>query len=158
MPVKRVKKSNWRQSEVLWGYIFILPVILGLLLFYFGPMLFSLLISFMNWDMITPMTFAGLDNYSRMISDPLVVDSVKATALYTLLTVPSAVTASFLTAMLLNSKAKGRAFFRIVFYIPSIVPAVVSAALWIYLFDPMFGPINLLSKAIGIGQIGFIYT
>lgn len=151
------KISNKRFNKTLWGYFFIAPAILGLILFNFGPMLFSLGISFFKWDVVTPAEWIGAGNYSRLIKDPLVLKSLGVTAYYTLLTVPLTTIIGLLVASLLNTKVKAMSVFRTIFYIPSIVPAVASSALWMFLCNPMYGLLNTIIGYFGISPQNWIY-
>lgn len=146
------------RAQLKWGYVFIGPAIVGLLLFSFGPMLFSFAISFTHWDVVTPMRFAGLENYRTLIGDPLVWKSLRVTAWYTLLSVPLITVVTFLVAMLLNTRVRGMSVFRAIFYLPSIVPAVASAAVWMYIYNPMFGLLNSILKAFGLPGQNFIFS
>ena len=78
---KKHQMSTREKRQMRWGYFFIGPAIIGLFLFNFGPMLFSLGISFTKWDVLTPKEFIGLDNYIKMFHDPPVS--------YTHLTLPT---------------------------------------------------------------------
>jgi len=150
-------RTREARHRTLWGYIFIAPSILGLMLFFFGPMLFSLGVSFTRWDIITPASFVGIDNYTRFATDPLVQKSLAVTFYYVLLNVPAVVIVSLVIASLLNADIKGRSLYRTIFYIPSIVPAVANAALWMFLYNPMFGLFNWLIGLIGIPPQGWVY-
>lgn len=152
------KKGSIERNQTKWGYIFIAPCIVGLLLFNFGPMLFSLVISLTQWNILSPPEFVGLDNYSRMIQDPLIWISLRQTAYFTLLTVPLITVVHFFTAMLLTTGIKGISVFRTVFYIPSIVPLVAASALWLHIYHPMFGLLNTLLRMVGLPPQGFIAT
>lgn len=156
--MKEINSGRYEKSQFKWGYFFIAPAIIGLFLFYFGPMLFSMVISFTHWDMITPMEFIGVDNYKRLFNDQLVWQALKVTGYYTLLSVPLITVGTFMTAMLLNTAVKGMSVFRTIFYIPSIVPAVASAAVWMYVFNPMFGLLNTIIKAFGLPPQNFIFS
>jgi len=160
MPVLKTKRENGTifRMQIKWGYFFITPCIIGLLVFSFGPMIFSLLMSFTEWNMINPPRFIQLQNYSSMIEDPLVAQSLKVTIHYTVLTVPLITVIAFLLAMLLNSGVKGISVFRTIFYIPSIVPIVASSALWMFIYDPMFGLLNTIIKALNLPPQRFIYS
>ena len=81
---KKHQMSTREKRQMRWGYFFIGPAIIGLFLFNFGPMLFSLGISFTKWDVLTPKEFIGLDNYIKMFHDPLVIQAIKVTLIYTL--------------------------------------------------------------------------
>ena len=157
MKNKKNKITAIERTDFRWGYIFIGPSILGLLVFQLGPMIFSLITSFTSWNVISPMKFVGFDNYIELFHDPLVSISLKVTGLYTLLTVPLTTIVTFLIAMLLNTRVPGMSAFRTIFYIPSIVPAVASSALWMFIYNPMFGLLNTILKAVGLPGSNFIY-
>lgn len=145
-----------RKQQNRWGYFFIAPAIIGLVFFSLGPMLFSLGISFFQWDIVTRPIFIGLSNYKNLLSDPLVRQSLKVTIIYTLMTVPLITIVPLLVAQLLNTGLKGMSVFRTLFYIPSIVPIVAVSAIWKYLYDPMYGPINQFLKAVNLPPLKFI--
>ncbi|MFW5983064.1 MAG: carbohydrate ABC transporter permease [bacterium] len=150
--------SKMERKRTLWGYLFILPALLGLLIFYLGPMLYSLIISFSEWDIITMPKFVGIENYQTMFfKDDLIKKSLVVTAYYSLLAVPMINIVSLFLATLLNSKIKGLSVFRTIFYLPSIVPAVASAALWMFLCNPMFGFFNTMLGWFGIARQQWIY-
>ncbi|WP_246240510.1 carbohydrate ABC transporter permease [Anaerocolumna sedimenticola] len=150
-------KNNLVKSNLKWGYIFITPGIIGFLCFSLGPMLYSLYISTMDWNIITPMKFIGLKNYAEAFGDKLTWKSLKVTAYYTVLTVPLVVAVSFLVAMLLNMKVKLISLARTIFYIPSIVPVVASAAIWMYIYNPTYGLLNGILRNTGLPTQNFIY-
>lgn len=140
------------------GLLFYGPGIIGLICFSFGPMLFSLGISFTSWDVISAKEFVGLENYKNLFQDPLFFKSLKVTLYYTLLSVPLITCIPLLIAMLLNSKVKGISVFRAIFYVPSIVPIVASAAVWMYIYNPMYGLLNSILKALGMHSQNFIFS
>lgn len=144
---KKVLKTN------LIGYSFILPNLLGYLIFIFIPVCFSFILSFMEWDgSSTPMKFIGLDNFVRLTSDSTFIISLKNTFYYAILTVPLTMVAALLIAVLLNSKIKGIVAFRTAFFFPYVASLVAVGAVWNMLFQPEFGPINQFLKFIGIAN------
>ena len=151
-----VKAGPIEKYQMKWGYFFIAPCIIGLILFNFGPMLFSMGISFTTWNIITAPEFNAGANYIRLVQDPLIRTSLRVTMYYTLLTVPLITIVHFFTAMLLNTGIKGISIFRTVFYIPSIVPIVASSALWMFIYHPMFGLLNSILRMMGLPPQGFI--
>jgi multiple sugar transport system permease protein len=155
---QRVRAGTIERSQLKWGYFFISPCIFGLLVFNFGPMLFSLFMGFTQWDIVRPAEFTGIQNYTAILKDPLVGLSLRVTVYYTLLSVPLITIISFLVAVLLNTGIKGISVFRTIFYIPSIVPVVASSAIWMYIFDPMFGLLNSIIRAAGLPPQSFIYS
>ena len=124
MVMKAKKKNTIAKSQLKWGYIFIAPCIIGLVLFRFGPMIFSLIMSFTNWTIISRPDFIGLENFRRLAQDRLVWISVRVTLYYTLLSVPLTTIICFFIASLLNTGVKGISVYRTIFYIPSVVPVV----------------------------------
>ena len=155
---KKHQMSTREKRQMRWGYFFIGPAIIGLFLFKFGPMLFSLGISFTKWDVLTPKEFIGLDNYIKMFHDPLVIQAIKVTLIYTLITVPLVTCVPLLIAILLNTKVKGISVFRAIFYVPSIVPAVASSAIWMYIYNPRGGLLNSILRMFGLSPQNFIYS
>jgi multiple sugar transport system permease protein len=154
----KAKINSIERLQHKWGYIFIGPCIAGLLVFNFGPMLYSFVISFTQWDMVTPAKFVGFGNYVELFRDPLTWQSVKATLYYTALTVPAITVTTFLVAVLLNTSISGISVFRTIFYIPSIVPIVATSAIWMYIFNPMFGLMNSILRTVGLPPQNFIFS
>jgi multiple sugar transport system permease protein len=143
---KKILKRN------LVGYSFIIPNFIGYFLFIFIPVCFSFILSVMDWDgsARNKMVFVGLDNFKRLFSDSSFIVAIKNTFQYAVFTVPLTVTAALLIAVLLNSKIKGIVIYRTAFFFPYIASLVAVGAVWNMLFQPEFGPINEILKAIGI--------
>lgn len=117
-------------------YLFISPWLIGFVVFTAGPMLASALLSFAEWDVITPPRWVGLDNYRALVRDPLFWKSLGVTATYTLISVPLHLTVSLAVAVLLNQKVRGLGVFRTIFYLPTVLPGVASLMLWMWIFFP----------------------
>jgi multiple sugar transport system permease protein len=137
-------------EETFYGWLFILPAVLGLLLFQLGPVLASLGLSFTNYEIISSPKWIGLANYSRLLNDKLWLKSVEVTLKYVTLFVPSALTAAYAIALLMNRNVKGITFYRTMWYLPSVVPVVASATIWRWGLNPEFGPINYPLKILGL--------
>lgn len=152
--------SGGRRRHLLFGLLFAGPAILGFLIFTAGPMVASLVFSLTDYTVFNQPSFIGLDNYARMFSgdDPFFYKSLKATFLYVSLAVPCFMVFSFLLAMLLNSKIKGRAVFRTIFYLPAIVPVVASAMIWMWLYNPDLGLINNVLSSLGLPTSLWLYS
>jgi multiple sugar transport system permease protein len=146
-----------KRRVMLWGYFFIGPAILGVLLFQLFPMTFSLIVSFMKWDMVRPAEWIGLENYKGLFHDPLFRTSLRVTLTYALIEVPLVTFCALFTAILLNQKVKGLSFMRTAFYLPSLVPIVANAAIWMYLFNPMFGLFSRLLVTLHLPPSNWIY-
>lgn len=148
--IRRSGRSRRWWRILLAGYLFVLPWILGFLIFTAGPMIASIVIAFMKWEVITAPEFVGVQNFTALFSDPLFATSLYNTAFYTILAVPLQLVVALLTAMLLNTKVKGIAFYRTVYYLPSVTPVVASAMLWLWIFNPEFGLANALLDKLGL--------
>ncbi len=138
--------------EAIDGYIFILPWLLGLLIFTMGPFVAGLLFSLADFDVLTPPRFVGLGNYRAILtSDPKFWLAVYNTAWYVGVSILPGVALGLLLAILLNQKVRGITVFRTFFYMPSIVPSVASVALFIYILHDRFGLLNeFLYQTFGI--------
>ena len=135
------------------GYWFILPWLLGLLLFTVGPMIFSLLLSFSEWDIITGISsirWVGLDNFREIFHDSLFYQSLRVTFIFALISVPLYQIIALAFALLLNMRVRGMRFFRVVYFLPSIIPAVAVSMMWIMIFNPEYGILNRALAMIGI--------
>jgi multiple sugar transport system permease protein len=140
----------------LWGYVFALPWLLGLLIFILGPILASGYLSLTEYDVLSPPTFVGLENYrTALFEDDLFWPSLLRTFEYSVAFVPLGLFGSLAVALLLNARVKGRNAFRTVFYLPSLTPAVALALVWTWLFHPTAGPVNHGLALVGIRGPGW---
>lgn len=138
-------RSQWKE-----GIVCALPWLLGFVVFTGGPLLFSIVISFCEFDVLNPAVFTGLRNYLFMLrGDELFWKSLYNTA-FMVIGVPLGMTLGLGIALLLNLKVRGVAVWRTLFYLPSIVPAVASSILWIWIFNPQSGLLNGLLGVLGI--------
>ena len=149
-PKHYMARLSATRREALTFYLCISPWLVGLLLFVIGPMLVSLGISFTRWDLLTPPRFVGLRNYERMLNDPLFWQSLKVTALYTLLYVPTELVGGLALALLMNQRVPGIAVFRTIFYLPSVISGVAFVVVWMWIFHPEAGLLNLALAQVGI--------
>jgi multiple sugar transport system permease protein len=139
--------------EALWGYVFIGPWLIGLVLFMAGPMIASLVMSLTNFDLIHPdaVRFVGLENYIQMTKDPLVATSLVATFKFALITVPLTMVASLGFALLLNSpKLFGTRPLRTLVYLPIMIPLVASTLVWIGFLNTNTGWMNQMVGSLGL--------
>jgi multiple sugar transport system permease protein len=148
----RRKGGALGRSEQWWGYAFLLPWIVGFVIFTAGPMIASLVLSFTDYDAIpmTPDSFVGLENYERMWSDPRVWLSLSNTLFFTILYVPLSMGLALGLAMMLDRIARGSGFFRTAFYLPNITPAVAVGALFLLLLNGQQGIVNQVLRSVGI--------
>jgi multiple sugar transport system permease protein len=145
-PSARRKQIN----KHLVAYSFILPNLLGFAIFTLVPLAFSLVLAFMNWDGANRVSWAGLENFQRMLEDETFQIALKNTLYYVAGTVPSTMVASLGLAMLLNQPLRGRNFFRTTFFFPYVASLVAVAVVWNMLFFPSAGPVNEFLRAVGV--------
>ena len=147
------------RHEAKWGYAFIGLWLVGFFIFYFVPMIASLIFSFYEFELATPENthFIGLSNWRRMLfEDPLVWNSLWVTLKFALITMPLGFFFALFVALLLNSKhLLGKSLFRTLFYAPSLVPLVAAIFIWTGVLDPTTGWINrLIEFATGLNAAG----
>jgi multiple sugar transport system permease protein len=140
-----------KKKEGVWFYFFISPWLIGFLGLTIGPILFSIYMSFTDWDLFQSPHFIGFKNYATLTTDdPIFWKSVGNTFYYALIAVPLGMCISLWIAYYLNKKLKGITFFRILYYLPAVVPVVASSLLFIQLFAPTEGLINQALSLVGI--------
>jgi multiple sugar transport system permease protein len=143
--------------EARWGIFFVTPWVIGFVIFTLGPVVASLGLSFMDYELISAPTWRGLGNYVELLSrDRLFGKSLYNTLYYTLFSVPLGLMAAFMLALLLNVKLPGMNIYRTVFYLPAVTSGVAVSLLWIWLFNPQFGLINHLLRSIGLPGPGWL--
>jgi multiple sugar transport system permease protein len=140
-------RRRWRVSqETRWAYIFLLPWIIGTIIFTAGPMLASLALSFTRYNVIRPPQFTGLRNYELMLNDRHIPQALFNTAFFAILHVPGVIIISLLLAMMLLRVGRASGFFRTAFYLPNVTPAVAVGTLFLLLLAGG----GLLNRFLGI--------
>jgi len=148
--MRRAQARGFFRREYYAGYLFATPWFLGFLIFGGGPIVFSFVMSFCEYDVLSQPKFVGLDNYATMFSgDPLFYTSLGNT-LFMAIGIPLGMAVSLAIAVLLNYEVKGMAVYRTFYYLPAIMPAVAASILWIWIFNPEEGILNTLLAKIGI--------
>ncbi|ALS29242.1 spermidine/putrescine ABC transporter permease [Paenibacillus sp. 32O-W] len=152
---KRVMKMSTR--EAINGYLFFSPGLIGLIVFMAGPILYSLYLSFTNYNIYQAPRWIGLANYRIMLTeDPLFWKSMLNTLYYVALSVPLNTVAGVLLAVLMNQSVRGIRLFRTLYFLPSVVSGVAVALLWQWVLDPNFGLINTFLARFGIEGPGWL--
>ncbi|MEL6168662.1 MAG: sugar ABC transporter permease [Pseudomonadota bacterium] len=140
------------QKKHLWPLAFLLPTIIGLLVFRLIPIFWSFALSFMDWQIFDTATFAGLDNYIYIFQSVTTLQILRVTFLFMLMYVPGAVLLALALAVILNSGLRGAAFFRGAFFLPYITSTVAVVLVWRWIFSTRFGLLNNALDYIGIEQ------
>ncbi|MCL2320776.1 MAG: sugar ABC transporter permease [Oscillospiraceae bacterium] len=144
------KRNIQEKREIRNFYLFISPWIFGFLCFTLFPVLWSLYLSFTQYNGVAAPKFIGLDNYIGFINDDLFHAAVRSTLLYTVMSVPIVIIFSLGLAMLLNRKMPFKGFFRTTMFMPSMVSGVTMAILWSWLFNPSVGLVRFVLSIFGI--------
>ncbi len=144
------KKGSLKMRQALIGYSFIAPNFLGFAIFILFPVIFTIVLSVMNWDGFNAMTFAGFDNFRAIFRDRVFKSSFWLTLLYVVFTVALTLLASLGLACALNKKIKGRDAFRSAIFFPYVASMIAIGAVWKQLFESNYGPINMALRALGV--------
>ncbi len=148
-PARRMSPAKRREN--LYGYLFMLPWLIGFLGLFVGPGLYSLFLSFTKYDVLSKPEFIGLKNYVDMFTkDDLFWPSLLRTAYYAGVSVPLSVLGSMFLAILLNTKLRGITIYRTLFFMPSLVPLVASVVLFKVLLNSDFGLVNQGLRGLGM--------
>jgi multiple sugar transport system permease protein len=116
--------------------------IVGLAAFTAYPVIASLFYSFCDYSILKSPVWCGLENYQQLLQDGLFWKSLRNTLFYAGLSVPLGTAVALALAVLLNHDVKGKATYRLLFFMPSIVPVVASAMLWLWIFNGQYGLMN----------------
>ena len=152
-----MKKTSIKlHKEWLTGYLMIFPVVAGLLVFYIYPIFKVIIDSFYEVGSFNKRSFVGLDNYLTMFNDPKMWSSLFNTFSYVIVIVPGTIIISLILAALLNTKIKGRGFFRVVYFIPAITMGAAVAMIWKWMYNSDHGIINAILNALGFDSVNFL--
>jgi len=143
--------SSIHRQEAWIAFLFLIPWIIGFLVFTAGPIVASLILSFSEYPILKEPRFVGISNYSHMIrEDELFWQSLKVTVIYTVAIVPLHLILGYALALLLNQAIRGLSLYRTIFYLPAVTPAVATALMWMWVFHPEIGLVNSALRTIGI--------
>lgn len=132
-------------------YLFLLPWILGLLLFTAGPLLMSLVMSFFDWPVIGEMKFRGLGNFYEMfVKDKQFWSSLRISLTFTAIFVPLKIVIALFLAHILTKPLRFSNIFRTIFYLPTVVSSVAIAIIWSWLLNTEYGIVNYALEGLGI--------
>ena len=144
------------KSERRWAIFFLTPSLIGFLVFTLLPVVASLGLSFVKWNLIRAPELIGLDNYTRALRDPMFRRVLKNTVVYTLGTVPSAMVLSLALAMALNQKIRGVTLFRGLYYLPVVAPMIAVTMVWRWLYNTNSGVINYVLSLIDVPAVPWL--
>jgi multiple sugar transport system permease protein len=137
--------------------MYVMPWIIGLIIFWIGPIITSFYLSFTEYDVLSPARWVWFQNYQKAFTDDqLFWSSLWRTLKYALTVVPLGLLGSLVLAALLNRGVQGTNIYRTMFFIPHLAPTVATAMLWQWLLHPSFGPVNTALRWFGIEGPGWL--
>jgi multiple sugar transport system permease protein len=144
-------KISQKHRRWIWGYLFIIPVLLLFSVFRIYPLIRSFSLGFYQWNILSPIKpFVGLQNYRELFEDAVFVQGFKNTIIYTVTLIFVGTIIALFLALLLNRKFKLKGTFKLVYFLPVITPMVAAAVIWEWLYQPQFGLFNGILKYLGL--------
>ncbi len=140
----------------MWGWVFVMPQVIGLVLFALIPLFMSFGLSFFDWDGIAPnMNFVGIENYVKQLGNEDFIKSLKNTVIYSAMYIPIDMVLALLLALAVQ-KIKGKTLYRLLYFMPVVTGSVSVGIIWTWIFNKDFGLINNVLKSIGIDGPGWL--
>jgi multiple sugar transport system permease protein len=136
-----------------WG--FAAPAVILIGVFGLVPVVWSFVLSFQHTDLTSPGTFAGGDNYAKLVADPLFWDAARRTLVYVMLFVPVTLALALPIAVMLNQQIRGVVFYRLAVSVPLVTSTVATGIMFSWLANPQFGLVNAALEAVGLPKQGF---
>jgi len=143
-----------RRDDTRLALLFILPASIGLVVFYFWPLLRGIWLSFTSWDLLSPAEFVGLDNYRAMAADPVFWNAVRVTLLYVVINIGLQTVVALVIAVLMQRLSRST-LLRSLVLAPYLVSNVVAALVFLWILDYQLGIGNQVLEWIGLERIGF---
>lgn len=140
------------KKQSILGYAFLLPSLLVFAVFMFYPLFYTFYLSFFDWNMVKPVKeFVGLANYIAVLKDPVTWKIFGNTVLYLVILLGfNFVMPYILSFILSNIIKKGQGFYKAVFFLPSVISLVVGSILYIWILNPISGPVAIIAKFLGL--------
>lgn len=150
-------KVNYKKKRWLWGYAFVAPTIIGLLILNIIPIIQTFYLTFFKTGAFGKGSkFVGLANYQKLLNDAQVWQATWNTIKYMLLVVPPTIIIALILAVLLNGKVKGKNIYRTIYFLPMVAAPAAVTMVWKWLYNTQFGLINYLLKQFGWGPVNWI--
>ncbi len=153
-PVRTLRLRFHRSDRA--AYWLTAPYLIFFCAFVAYPLVFSLILVFVRWNIVTPMQWAGLRNFERMLSDPLFFKSLINTLVFLLIHIPLQIVVALGLSLLLNSRLRGRGLFRAIYFLPVVVSGVAVTILWQQLYAYDYGVLNALLRLVGLPAIPWL--
>lgn len=148
-----MNKKKLMNNKYFIAALFLLPAVIFSLIYLIIPIPLSTYYSFFKWDGIGAMEFLGLENWSKLLSDPIFWSSMANNFKLVLISLVVQIPIALFLAVLLTRKIKGANFFKTIFFVPMLLSSIAVAFLWRYMYDPTFGLINGFLNLVGLEQL-----
>lgn len=147
---------TYKQSKILWGYLLIAPLMLGLGFFWLYPFFQNIFYSFTNLGAFGRFTEVSAANYIRLTRDPYLLKALTNTLFYAVFSVPASIITALLLAVLLNTKIKGRSMYRTLYFLPHVTIPTVVGLVWLILLNSEYGLINGALASFNIPKVKWL--
>ena len=154
--MKKTKMGKRQRKEELVGYLFIMPVVIGLSVFYIFPFLQNIWFGFNDVNQFNVASFCGADNYVRLLEDKEFFTALANSLKSALVIVPAVVALSLLVASLLNTKIRGKSIYRTLYFLPAVTMSVAISLVWKWIYNGEYGVLNSVLKVFGIEGINWL--
>jgi len=143
---------------VLAAFAFLAPWLIGMSVFYLGPLVASGVYSLTDYPIIGSPRFNGVENYRRLLDDQQFASSIRVTLIYTACSLVIHVVIALFVAMLCNGSGRAVGLVRLLVFLPSLIPLFAAAVLWGWFFNRDFGLVNYVLDRIGLPTQGFFQS
>lgn len=149
---RRRPPPAWRRrlANDVKGYLFVLPALLLIGVFFGYPLVRAMQMSFYEWPVLGSRTFVGLQNYVGLLNDGTFLQSMRFTLLYTVLVTPAIFLVAFLLAVLVDRPIPGIWLFRGIYFLPVVMSFVAASLIWLWIYHDLFGLLNYILLETGI--------
>lgn len=154
--LKKPRLSRLARNEAIWGYGFIAPGTIGVVIFTLFPLLFSIVMSFTDWSLLSKPHFLGIENYAELFSDETVGKEFRNTFVYALGTAPLGVFISLVLASMMSAKIKGRSAYRVIYFLPYVSMPAAITIVWQWLLNYDTGLVNEFLEFLGFERLAFM--
>lgn len=148
--MKIKNKRGLSQGENLTGYIFIIPWLIGFLIFSVYPIITAFYLGLTKYNIVDIPTFIAFDNYKTLMKDAMFIKSLTNSIYFMVIGLPICNVLAVVAAFLLQNCTRGKSFFRTVFFLPVMMPIVATTLLWSFMFNPQYGLFNNVLEMVGL--------
>ncbi len=138
------------KKHARWSWLFLTPFIIGMLVFTFYPLIFSVYYAFCDYNIFNPPRWVGLANFARILPDPATWKAFRNAFAFALTYIPVQIFLAIIFASALNQKIKTIGFWRVIYYLPALTPWIAACTVFTVLYNPAYGPLNYFLGFIGL--------